>query len=107
MMKRRSGYFEGQRQDPAAIAERVATYGLKVFCTECGKRHRHFARRGLRLRNTGSTCCGARMRPARWSGWESWRGTPPILRRQEPAHVEPDPHVVRVGKDFFMRGLDS
>jgi len=102
----RTGRFEGQRQDRATIADRVATYGLKVFCTACGKLHRHFAGRGERLRNIGSACCAARMRPSRWSGWPEWRLRSFEDRREEPAEAA-DPHVVRVGRDSFMRGLDS
>jgi len=103
---RRSGRFEGQRQDRAAIADRVATYGLKVFCTDCGKLQRHFAARGERLRNIGSDCCGARMHPARWNGWAAWRMAPRDLRREETTTLR-DERIQRVGGDFFMSGLDS
>lgn len=106
IMSRRSGHFEGQRQDPAAIADRVATYGLKVFCTECGKRHRHFTRRGIRLRSAASPCCGARMHPSAWPGWEMWSNKPPILRREEVAD-NADARLLRIGKDYYMRGIDS
>ncbi len=102
----RSGRFEGQRQDRKAIADRVATYGLKVFCTDCGKQHRHFTGRGERLRNIGSACCGARMHPSRWAGWATWRLAPRDARREEPAAVR-DLRVERVGREFYMRGLDS
>lgn len=107
-MKRegRTGGWEGQSQSRASIADRVATYGLKVFCTDCGLQHRHFTGRGQRLRNVASPCCAARMHPARWSGWEAWRNKPRGLRREEAAAVA-DPRIVRVGGKSFMRGLDS
>jgi len=98
--------FEGQKQDRLSIAERVATYGLKVFCTDCGAMHRHRTAGGDRLRNIPSACCGARMRKAKWSGWDQWRRTPRPLRREEPA-PPPDPYVVRKAGKYFMRGLDS
>jgi len=97
--------FEGQRQDRRAIAERVATYGLKVFCTDCGLMSRH-RQGGERLRHIASVCCGARMHPARWGGWGEWRRGPRALRREEPA-APADPHVVRKGGNYFMSGLDS
>lgn len=102
----RSGAFEGQSQDRAAIAERVATYGLKVFCTDCGLMHRHRTVPGDRLRSIPSVCCGARMRPSRWQGWEQWRNGPRALRREEPAAL-PDRRVVRRGGKYYMGGLDS
>jgi len=98
--------FEGQSQDRRSIADRVATYGLKVFCTDCGLMHRHRALGGERLRNIPSVCCGARMRPSRWQGWAEWRRGPRELRREEPAAL-PDRHVVRVAGKYYMRGLDS
>lgn len=101
-----SGAFEGQGQDRRAIAERVATYGLKVFCTDCGLMHRHRTAGGERLRSIPSVCCGARMRPKIWKGWDQWRRGPRDLRREEPAAV-PDRHVVRVAGKYYMRGLDS
>ena len=100
------GIFEGQNQNRRAIAERVATYGLKVFCTDCGLQHRHRTVGGERLRNIPSACCGARMHPARWGGWSEWRRGPRALRREEPAAL-PDRHVVRVAGNYYMRGLDS
>lgn len=103
---RLSGGFEGQRQDSKAIAERVATYGLKVFCTDCGQLHRHRTGLGLRLRNTESPCCAARMRPVRWSGWAQWRAATRNTRRENPTPVT-DPYVVRHGKKYFMIGFDS
>jgi len=103
---RSSGRFEGQRQGRQAIADRVATYGLKVFCTDCGKLHRHRTGRGERLRTIGSPCCGARMHPARWAGWADWRNSPRLTRREEISQPA-DPRVERVGREFFMRGLDS
>ena len=90
--------FEGQRNDRRAIAERVATYGLKVFCTDCGLMQRHKTAGGERLRSIPSACCGARMRPRVWKGWAEWRSGPRELRRQEPAPVQDD-HVVRVGSE--------
>lgn len=102
----RSDLFEGQKQDRRAIADRVATYGLKVFCTECGLMHRHRTGGGERLRNIPSACCGARMRPSRWSGWAEWRRGPRTLRREEPQPLG-DPHVVRKAGHYYMRGLDS
>lgn len=102
----RSGVFEGQSNDPRAIAERVATYGLKVYCTDCGKQHRHFSGRGPRLGYVPSPCCGSRMRPARWRGWAAWRLSKRSERREEPATV-PDRRIERVGGEFYMRGLDS
>ncbi len=101
-----SGAFEGQRQDRRAIADRVATYGLRVFCTDCGRMHRHRGIGGERLRNIPSVCCGARMRPSRWRGWAEWRRTPRPSRREEPAPL-PDPYVRRCGGEYFMRGFDS
>ena len=101
-----SGAFEGQGQDRRAIAERVATYGLKVFCTDCGLMHRHRTVGGDRLRNIPSACCGARMRPSRWQGWDEWRSSGPGLGREEPARPS-DPHVARVGGDYYMRRLNS
>jgi len=98
--------FEGQRQDRESIADRVATYGLKVFCTDCGKLHRHFAARSERLRNVGSPCCGARMHPARWKGWDAWRMKPLHSRREETAGKRDD-RILRLGGDYFMRGCDS
>ncbi len=97
---------EGQRQDRAAIADRVATYGLRVFCTDCGLMHRHRTIGGDRLRNVPSACCGARMRKAKWEGWPGWRSGPRELRRQEPEPL-PDRYVVRRGGKYYMRGLDS
>lgn len=101
-----SGAFEGQHQDRRAIAERVATYGLKVFCTDCGLMHRHRTVGGDRLRNVPSACCGARMRPCRWKGWDAWRRGPRAARREEPAPLA-DRYVVRKGGKYYMRGLDS
>ena len=98
--------WTGQRQDRKSIADRVATYGLKVYCTDCGKQHRHFAQRGERLRMIGSPCCAARMHPARWGGWADWRLAAREVRRQEPAGVS-DERVQRVGREYFMRGCDS
>ena len=98
--------FEGQHQDRRAIAERVATYGLKVFCTRCGLMHRHRTIGGDRLRNLPSPCCGARMRPARWKGWDEWRHRSRDTRAEEPVPLA-DAHVVRVGRHYYMRGLDS
>ncbi len=100
-----SGAFEGQRQDRKSIAERVATYGLRVFCTDCGLMHRHRTNGGDRLRNVPSSCCGARMRKAKWQGWDAWRRGPRELRRQEPAPM--DGYVVRRQGKYYMRGLDS
>lgn len=100
------GVFEGQSQNRSAIADRVATYGLKVFCTDCGLMHRHRTIGGDRLRHKASACCGARMHPARWKGWDQWRRGPRGLRREEPAAL-PDRHVVRVEGKYYMRGLDS
>ena len=102
----RTGPFEGQSQDRRAIAERVATYGLKVFCTDCGLMHRHRTVGGERLRTIPSACCGARMRPSRWQGWAEWRRAPRELRREEPARPS-DPRVVRVAGEYYMRGFDS
>ena len=102
----RSGRFEGQRQDRKSIADRVATYGLRVFCTDCGKQSRHFTGRGARLREIGSACCGARMHPARWAGWATWRLLPRATRREETAGRR-DERIERVGSDHFMRGCDS
>ncbi len=102
----RTGRFEGQRQDRKSIADRVATYGLRVFCTDCGKQHRHFTGRGARLRDLGSDCCGARMHPARWTGWAAWRLLPRSTRREETAGRR-DERIERVGREFFMRGCDS
>jgi len=102
----RSDPFEGQRQDRRAIADRVATYGLKVFCTDCGLMSRHRTVGGERLRHIPSICCGARMHPARWGGWGEWRRGPRALRREEPA-APADPHVVRKSGHYYMRGLDS
>ena len=101
------GAVEGQGQDRRAIAERVATYGLKVFCTDYGLMHRHRTVGGERLRSIPSACCGARMRPSRWKGWDAWRSGPRELRREEPAHAPGDRYVVRVGGKYYMRGLDS
>jgi len=101
-----NGAWEGQRQDRATIADRVATYGLKVFCTDCGLQSRHFTGRGQRLRNVASACCAARMRPARWSGWPAWRVAARGIRREDPQTVA-DPRVERVAGQSFMRGLDS
>ena len=98
--------FEGQRQDRRAIMERVATYGLKVFCTDCGLMHRHRTVGGERLRSIPSACCGARMRPSRWKGWSEWRQSSRHLRREEPARPA-DPRVVRVAGQYYMRGFDS
>lgn len=94
--------FEGQSQDRQAIADRVATYGLKVFCTDCGLMHRHRTIGGDRLRNVPSVCCGARMRPGRWKGWGEWR----IGLRQEP-ESPPDGRIIRKGGQYYMRGFDS
>ncbi len=101
---RPSGRFEGQRQDRKAIADRVATYGLKVFCTDCGKLQRHRTGYGQRLRYQASPCCLARMHPARWKGWELWRVEPRHSRREEPLPVM-DGDVVKVGGQLYMRGL--
>ena len=101
-----SRLFEGQRQDRKTIADRVATYGLKVFCTDCGLLHRHHTGRGERLRNVSSPCCGARMHPSRWAGWDRWRMVSRDLRREEPATLA-DPRTMRVGKTVYMRGCDS
>lgn len=100
-----SQVFAGQRQDRAAIADRVATYGLRVFCTDCGLMSRH-RQGGERLRHVASVCCGARMHPARWGGWGEWRRGSRALRREEPT-APADPHVERKGGSYFMRGLDS
>jgi hypothetical protein len=102
----RSGVFEGQSNDRRAIAERVATYGLRVFCTDCGLMHRHRSAGGDRLRSKASPCCGARMRPKVWNGWAQWRRASRVQRREEPAPL-PDPYVARVGGKYFMRGFDS
>lgn len=107
-----SAAFEGQGQDRRAIAERVATYGLKVFCTDCGLMHRHRTVGGERLRSIPSVCCGARMRPSRWegsassAGWDKWRALPPGLGREEPA-APTDGRIVRKGGKYYMRKLDS
>ncbi len=101
----RSAMFEGQNQSRKAIAERVATYGLRVFCTDCGLMHRHRTNGGDRLRNIPSGCCGARMRLAKWAGWDAWRRGPRDLRRQEPDPMEG--YVVRRQGKYYMRGLDS
>jgi len=98
--------FEGQRQDRRAIAERVATYGLRVFCTECGLMHRHRTAGGERLRSIPSACCGARMRPSRWNGWDEWRALPPGLGREE-ASVPSDGRIVRKGGKYYMARFDS
>lgn len=97
--------FEGQAQDRQAIAERVATYGLKVFCTDCGRMHRH-RQGGDRLRHIPSACCGARMRPSRWNGWDEWRSSGRGMGREEP-EAPPDPNVVRKGGEYYMRRFDS
>ncbi len=106
ILEHRKLLFEGQRQDRQTIADRVATYGLKVFCTDCGLQSRHHTGRGVRLRNVPSPCCRARMHPARWSGWEAWRVAPRDVRREDVAGVR-DPRIERVGREYFMRGLDS
>jgi len=105
-VKRQTGAFEGQRQDRSAIADRVATYGLKVFCTDCGLQHRHHTGRAFRLRQVCSPCCGARMHPARWEGWAAWRLLPPAARREETV-TPADERIERVGRNYYMRGCDS
>jgi len=100
-----SGAFEGQRQDRKAIAERVATYGLRVFCTDCGLMHRHRTNGGDRLRNIPSGCCGARMRLAKWVGWDAWRHAARDSRREEPEPMIG--YVVRQHGKYYMRGFDS
>lgn len=91
-----SGRFEGQANDRQAIIDRIATYGLRVFCTDCGRLHRHYAGRADRLRNLASPCCGARMRQVRWKGWQHWRTADREARREEPALRQP-----------HLPGLDS
>jgi len=100
------GPHEGQRQDRLAIADRVATYGLKVFCTDCGMMHRHRKAGGERLRNVPSPCCAARMRPTRWGGWDEWRRGTRATRREEAAPFS-DGYVLRRSGRYYMRGLDS
>lgn len=104
--ERRPGMFEGQSQSRESIADRVATYGLKVYCTDCGLQHRYFTGRGQRLREIGSACCAARLHPARWNGWAAWRLSPRDSRREEPTTPR-DERIQRVGRDYFMSGCDS
>jgi len=100
------GSYEGQLQDRRSIADRVATYGLKVFCTDCGLQHRHRTGVEERLRNIASPCCGARMHPGRWDGWAAWRKIRRDLRREVPVG-KPDGRMFRVDGATYMRGLDS
>ena len=48
--------------------ERVAKFGLKVLCLNCGRRYRHRPEGPprLRLRDAQSPCCNAPMRTVRW-----------------------------------------
>ncbi len=101
---KRSGAFEGQRNDRKAIADRVATYGLKVVCTDCGLLQRHRPGYGGRLRHQASRCCKARMHPVRWKGWEVWRVEPRHSRREEPVPTHGE-GVVGIGGQFYMVSL--
>lgn len=52
-----------------AVASRVARFGRRVRCAQCGEEARVHTHAGERLRSLGCERCGGRLRPLTWRGW--------------------------------------
>lgn len=62
---------DAETRQRRAIAARVARFGRKVRCAECGERVRVRTSGAARLRSLACGHCGGRLRPLNWRGFDA------------------------------------